>query len=124
MASVRSKGDQVLSTNRLGHVCMLEMLAISTDPVSGPALLNPYHQAVALAQLHSSGGEVKVSGGILPLQLTYLAHSGVSKLSITVEIAQRELPKIILQRPASSASWQGRQPLTWSCRRCTAPHAT
>lgn len=60
-----------------------------------------------------------MSGGILPLQLTYLAHSGVSKLSITVEIAQRELPKIILKRPASSAS---QQPVTRSCRRCTAPH--
>jgi len=43
----------------------------------------------------------------------------VSKLNITVEIAQRGLPKIILKRPASSAS---QQPVTWSCRRCTAPH--
>lgn len=51
MASVRSKGDQVLSMNRLGHVCMLDMLANSIDPVSGPALLDPYRQAVALAQL-------------------------------------------------------------------------
>ncbi len=72
----------------------------------------------------SSGGEVKVSGGILPLQLTYSHALECRKLSITVEIAQRELPKIILKRPASSASWQGRQPVTWSCRRCTAPHAT